>query len=204
MKKVDLTGKTFGRIMVVQDVGRSPRKDVMWLCKCKCGNETRLPTRKLLSNETVSCGCFRNDLVKMRQTTHNHSRTPTYTSWNSMINRCTNRKHTSYKNYGARGIQVCDRWLGSFDNFLSDMGERPKGKSLDRIDVNKGYEPNNCKWSTRKEQQRNMRNNIMLEHKGEIKSLPEWCEILNLDYNKARNKFRYKDYTIEELLNKTR
>ena len=198
--RANLIGMTFCRLTVISEQGKSVRNDIMWLCKCTCGNETTLPTRKLKGGEVKSCGCYKGDYMRSKMTTHDHARTRTYTSWNSMKNRCTNPNHISYANYGGRGISICDRWVNSFENFLYDMGERPTGKTLDRINTNGIYEPLNCKWSTLKEQQRNRRYVRKMEYNGEIKTLPEWCDILNLNKTKVLNKFRYKEYTVVELI----
>ena len=108
--------------------------------------------------------------------------TSTYYTWRNMKNRCNNSNNKRYHDYGGRGIKACKRWL-KFENFLADMGERPPGKTLDRIDNNKGYYKENCKWSTRKEQQRNMRNNRWITINNKTQCLMDWCKELNLKYN---------------------
>lgn len=197
--KIDLTGKKFTRLTVIKEIGRSKRRDILWLCRCDCGKEKILPTRKLKSGEIRSCGCLRNDMVKDRFTTHGMTGSRTYRTWNAMNNRCKS-KDESHRNYKDRGIGVCDRWKESFNSFFEDMGERPKWKTLDRINNDGNYEPSNCKWSTRSEQQRNRRSNKIFMHNGEEKCLTEWCEILGLSNKKVWNKLRYRDYTISELI----
>lgn len=121
-----------------------------------------------------------------------------------MCQRCTNPKNTSYRNYGGRGIKVCDRWLGEqgFENFLTDMGERPSdGYSIDRIDNNGDYCPENCRWATKKEQCNNMRKTIMLSYNGETHSLSEWCDITGFCYETAYNRYR-KGYDFETIFRK--
>lgn len=152
MIKLDLTGRIFGRLTVIEEVNKKGR-DIEWVCKCCCGNTVTVRRSSLMSERTKSCGC----LWREKQTTHNASKTPEYRVWQSMKQRCNNAKAYRYKDYGERGIVVCDRW-NSFECFFEDMGQRPSiSHSVDRIDNDGNYEPGNCKWSTRSEQQRNKR-----------------------------------------------
>lgn len=152
----DLTNKRFGRLEVQSrftPVGIHPIK---WKCACECGQETYVSAANLRNGTTNSCGCLRAQLNGKRLTTHGKTKSSTYRVWSGMRTRCTNPKSTNYSSYGGRGIQCCDRWK-SFEVFLEDMGEKPEGKSLDRIDVNGNYEPLNCKWSSPVEQAQNRR-----------------------------------------------
>lgn len=162
-KFVDLSGQRFGRLDVVRCVSRQRRS--LWLCRCVCGNEITVPGYYLKSGDTSSCGCLRRELsaasIRARSTTHGMTDTPTYRSWRAMINRCTNPKTDDWHNYGGRGIQVCERWINSFENFLADMGERPAGKSIERVDNEWHYEPGNCVWATPIAQGRNRRTNVI-------------------------------------------
>ena len=106
-------------------------------------------------------------------------RSPTYNAWRAMVDRCTCPTSGNYERYGARGITVCDRWR-SFSNFLADMGSRPEGRTIDRIDGSKGYEPGNCRWASNKEQARNKRTNLIVTYRGESRCVAEWVEILGL------------------------
>ena len=140
------------------------RKIKKVLCKCDCGNEKILFLDAIKRGTTKSCGCLRKesttDFNRRTKKVHGHRQTKntkTYTTWLSMKQRCLNPNHTFYSYYGGRNITICDRWKSSFKNFLEDMGERPEGKTLDRINSNGNYEPNNCKWSTSKEQISNRR-----------------------------------------------
>lgn len=150
--KLDLTHQTFGKLTAIRRVDNRGRR-TRWLCQCECGNETIVRTHNLRSGHTQSCGCLHIEVI----TKHGMEGTPTYNSYHSMIQRCTNKNNDSYPNYGGRGIVVCDRWSekNGFLNFVEDMGERPEGTSIDRLDTNGNYTPNNCRWVDDLEQNRN-------------------------------------------------
>lgn len=131
----------------------------------------------------------------------NENRKRTFQCWSDMKQRCLNEKTAQYKNYGARGIAVCERWLESFDNFVADMGGKPVGMSLDRIDVNGNYEPSNCRWATRSEQQSNRRNNRLITHNGQTLTARQWAKQLGI--SEATISFRVlRNYPVEMVLSK--
>ncbi len=130
------------------------RNGAYWLCRCECGREKIIFAFHVRTGHTKSCGCWRDDFPGRR--IHGKADTLMYKAWQGMWTRCTNPRATSFKYYGAKGVLVCDRWR-RFENFFEDMGERPAGLSLDRIDPNGNYEPTNCRWATRSEQQKNKR-----------------------------------------------
>jgi hypothetical protein len=148
-------GERYGRLTVRAYAGQ-PRRERRWLCECDCGEMVEVGTGSLRSGNTRSCGCLRRDTNTARLTTHGASKTRTYASWKTMLQRCDDENHVAFSYYGGRGITVCERWR-SFENFLADMGKRPEGKTLDRIDPDGNYEPSNCRWATYKEQRANHR-----------------------------------------------
>ena len=187
----DLTGDVFGRLTVETVVGKSKNGHYLWSCQCECGNTTKVTSSCLISGHTRSCGCFQKERAFVSNLTHGHSKngkvSRTYKTWYSMIQRCNNPNSRGYERYGGRGIHVCDRWL-LFENFLEDMGEAPKKLTIDRIKNEGNYEPENCKWSTQKEQQNNRRNNKIIEFRGETHNLTQWSEILRIDYDVLRKR----------------
>ena len=153
MKTLDLTGMTFGRLTVVSAAPKLGEK-ARWVCSCSCGGTTSASTSNLRAGLSKSCGCGRKESLK-KKATHGMSGSKEYAVWTAMIQRCSNPKRRDYKHYGGRGIKVCARWVQSFADFLSDLGSRPSGLTLDRIDVNGDYEPTNCRWATWETQQNN-------------------------------------------------
>lgn len=199
MKKVHIEkGTKFGRWTVVDEApskktaGGEQKRHMH--CVCECGNEKAVPLAALRSEKSKSCGCHNLDV----HTKHGMSRTSIYVTWASMIYRCTNKNSTHYSSYGGRGITVCERWK-SFENFYADVGDAPEGRTLDRIDNDKGYEPSNIRWATRKEQQRNTRATTKTVINGETKPSSEWSELLGISIHAIRHKYpRTKLYTRRE------
>ena len=179
-KRMDIAGQKFGMLVALSYVGKrqTGSKESLWLCRCDCGVEKAVSIGNLRSGNTKSCGCFQ----KAARITHGATRSKLYNVWASVINRCTNPNFNDYRNYGGRGIQMCERWRTSFANFAADMGGCPKGMSIDRIDNNGHYEPGNCRWATRKEQARNMRKNRLLTLNGVTRCVAEWVEITGLPH----------------------
>lgn len=166
----DLTGLCFGRLTATRYVGESK-----WLCRCECGGTATCITSNLLKGNSTSCGCKRREA----HFKHGMSATPQWHAWQSMRQRCENPNDPAYKNYGGRGIKVCDRW-GSYANFIADMGLRPPGYELDRRDNDGDYTPDNCQWVSKKANRNNKRNNRVVEWCGESMPVTAWAEKLGI------------------------
>ena len=167
-------------------------------CVCDCGNNVTYTYRKLSRNRIKSCGCLRNGSRFL----HGMSDSIEYKSWEAMIDRCYNSKNTHYKRYGGRGISVCDKWRYSFHEFLKDIGRRPHLKyTLDRINNELNYTPDNCKWSTKTEQSFNKSNNILIEYNGHIKNLSVWAKEININSGTLSSRLK-GGWTIEDSLNR--
>lgn len=179
----DLGGQKFGRLTVLGFAGVE-NKRTLWFSKCECGNVTKADAWNLRKGDTMSCGCLHVERTRDNNSTHGHSRvgsvTPTYRTWSNMMSRCFNPYVSSFSIYGGRGITVCERWKNSFENFLEDMGEKPKGKSIERIDSNGNYEPGNCRWATAKEQSNNTSRNVFLTFNGKTQTIAQWAEEIGM------------------------
>lgn len=195
-------GLVFGRLTTTGNfqIRKLPNGDSqrIYECQCLCGQLTWALRSNLRSGNTKSCGCLFNETRSTSHRTHGKTGTRVYRIWAGMIQRCTDPNTSAYKDYGGRGVQVCDRWR-QFKNFLTDMGEPPDGYSLERKDVNAGYGPDNCVWATRTEQARNTRRNHLLTLNGETKPLAAWSESLGLSIATIKQRLR-KGWPVEKAL----
>jgi hypothetical protein len=172
----DRAGEKYGRLTVLL---RAPNKvepsgavRAMWKCVCECGNSLTVSGHALSKGHTKSCGC----LMKEKEPKHGMARTLAYRRWVSMVQRCTNPNNPRFKDYGGRGITVCDQWR-DFSSFIADVGMPEPGKTLDRIDNDRGYEPGNVRWATLEEQQNNRRVNTRLTYQGQTLTVAEWGRV---------------------------
>ncbi len=196
MKLVDITGQRFGRLTAVSRA-ESDGSNAWWLCLCECGAQARVRLCHLKSGSIKSCGCGPKGRHRSQ---HGMTYTRVYRIWRQMHQRCENPKAEGYENYGGRGIKVDTRW-DQFPNFFEDMGECPsKGHTIDRIDTNKGYGKDNCKWSTWKEQHRNRRDNHVITAFGQTKCVTEWAEEYKLAVSTLKNRIYRANLPPEEAL----
>lgn len=182
-RRIDITGQRFGRLTVIErDFSRGNQKS-FWFCQCDCSQVSSIALCQLRSGKTKSCGCLRNDKLVSRCKKHGMSqKIPEYTIWKAMRGRCNNKNDGSYKDYGGRGIAVCERW-NNFSYFFEDMGPRPKGYTIERLDNDGPYSPDNCKWASNVEQSNNKRSNSIILFNGKSQSVADWCRELSLKYS---------------------
>lgn len=194
MKKMDLIGQRFGRWTVIEkaDFYRNKGKKVVWRCKCECGNEGYVTTDKLRDGRSQSCGCRIKDRAKETHFKHGDSNSRLYNIWTHMKSRCYRKSDAAYLNYGGRGITVCEEWISDYDNFKNWALSNGYVDTLtiDRIDVNGNYTPENCRWATPKEQACNRRNNVYLEVDGEKHLLTEWSKIVGISVSTISQRLR--------------
>lgn len=165
---------------------------------CDCGTKKIIKIKFVLRNTTVSCGCFIAEIARARFITHGKSHLPEHSVWKGLIKRCHGQSPEEH--YGERGITVCNRWRNSFEDFYADMGSRPSDKhSIERMDVNGNYEPNNCKWATPKEQSRNKVKTIFYEYKGEVLPAIEWSEKFSIKYTTLKRRIE-NGWSVEKAL----
>lgn len=199
-------GERYGRLTVVSEaprrITRSGRPERAFLCICDCGESTTVRLADLRHGHTTSCGCAHKQMVAKlgrSNATHGMTDSPEWKSWKAMKDRCYGDGRSDYHNYRGRGITVCKRWRDSFIAFLSDMGSRPDNTSLERIDNDGNYEPDNCCWATPEEQGRNRRTNRLLTLNGRTMCLKEWAEETGIAVTTLHQRLR-KGWTVEKAL----
>lgn len=185
MHKIEMVGKKYNMLTVLLDVGYSHGQQ-SYLCECDCGNKKVITGQRIRNEETKSCGCLSKNLTKVRNRKHGKTGTAIYRTWSNIKNRCRNTNHRNYKDYGGRGVDMCDAWFNSFEQFYKDVGDIPEGMSLDRINNDKGYFKENCRWATKAEQSKNRRNSIIMKHKDITMCLKDWARKLNKPYSSMK------------------
>ena len=204
-KYIDLTGQTFGRLVVIARdtdyISPSGYPKTRWRCRCSCGNITTVCTQELRKGDTRSCGCYELECKRNNNKTHGLSNTRLHSIWKGMKARCYNKHHKNYEDYGARGISVCDDWKNDFQKFYTwamNNGYQDE-LTIERIDVNGAYCPENCCWVTRIAQANNRRNSISISYCGEDHTLQVWSKLTGIPYSTLYYRFK-KNYGAKEIL----
>lgn len=204
-KLIDLTGQRFGRLLVIErtdnQVSQSGNVRTMWNCQCDCGKTTVVDAYNLRKGYTNSCGCLHNEIASACFKTHGLSSTKLYNVWRGILTRCFNENNAAYKHYGGRGISVCDEWRDSFVAFYHwaiSTGWKD-GLSIDRVNNDAGYYPENCRWVAQKKQCNNRRTTRYVQIDNITKPLAEWCEMYGKKYKTVCNRL-YSGWTPEEAL----
>jgi hypothetical protein len=208
MRLNNLEGRVIGRLLVqgraADYIQPNGRKRVQWNCICICGGQATVEAGNLSTGHTQSCGCLVADMCAAtgsKFATHRQTKTREWYAWVSAQGRCNNPNTSSYKYYGARGVTFCKRWTKSFENFYSDMGACASGLSLERKDVNRGYEPSNCRWASAKDQARNKRSTIRVTYQGIETSLAALAESMGLEYRITYERYQRQGWSIEKTVN---
>jgi hypothetical protein len=189
----DITGQKFGKLTAIRRVKNGKGYQTRWLVRCDCGTEFEVFTANLKKGRTKTCGC------KPPYKTHGMSGSREYRTWHSMLVRCYNPNAREYHHYGGRGIDVCDEWRHSFEAFYADMGSRPRGTSIERINNNAGYSPDNCRWASPKEQMQNTRATARITFDGQTHSIAEWARLKGLSITCLYNRF-FHGWSVERAL----
>lgn len=194
----NLIGLRYGRLIVVSFYGKKGNH-YAWNCVCDCGVSKVVTGTNLKTGNTASCGCLKFDGTDIPTEEYKQAvKSPAYKSWHAMITRCTNKNSKDWQRYGKQGIACCDEWL-SFKNFYRDMGNRPQGTTIDRIDNKKGYSPENCRWATIKEQATNKSSCNYITYNGETKTISEWANLIGLKWETLKARIN-KGWSIERAL----
>jgi hypothetical protein len=199
--KIDLAGQMFGRLLVLAKSSsrKTPNGSIKpyWKCLCSCGTEIEVRAESLRNGYSQSRGCLAKEMSSAKHSTHGQSASPTYNTWRAMIERCNRKGNSRYKHYGERGITVCKEWL-KYENFLRDMGIRPEGLSIERINNNLGYNKENCKWATTQEQSKNTTKSVLIEWGGVVRNRCDWAKIMGITPGALT--FRLREWGLERAM----
>lgn len=202
-KLIDLTGKKLGRWKVLYRCANKMmpygRSFHVWMCECECGVRREVAGPNLRKGISKSCGCLHKEIVVAGNTTHGGSYSVEFGVWLGIMQRTNNPNSERFMDYGGRGIKVSERWH-KFENFIADMGKRPRGTTIERKDNDKGYNSSNCIWASRKNQNNNKRNNRLLTFKDETKTISQWAEQFGLKYMTLRARVTNYGWSVEKAL----
>lgn len=198
----DLTGQKFNRLTVIKRDGKHKSGNIKWLCRCDCGNYTHVTTYNLKSGNAISCGCYTSERMTAMNRKHGGFGTRLYEIWRQMHRRCYGVGTKAYKDYGGRGITICDEWKGDFESFRkwALSNGYTDDLTIDRIDNDGNYDPSNCRWATMKAQSNNRRNSHLIEYNGEVHTISEWADIYGVDQVKLWNRLSVRDWELEPSL----
>ncbi len=203
MRKIrDLTGQRFGRLVALTFTSIDKTGRAIWSCECDCGMTKNIVGYCLTRGTTKSCGCWMKEQRAQRADFHGKSDTRAHSIWTGMMSRCNNQNATGYARYGGRGITVCERWK-KFISFLEDMGDPPAGYTLDRVDNDKGYYKENCRWATPIEQNNNTRSNRYITAFGETKTIAEWARERGMKYITLHRRIHWSKWSAEKAITTT-
>lgn len=200
-KLIDLTGQRFGKLIAIRCIGTTQARQAIWRCECDCGNKTDVRASSLRNGDTRSCGCLQRTISKEVNTKHGDSHSRLHYIWSAMKDRCYNPKSGAFEHYGARGITICDEWqeYTNFRDWAIANGYASE-LTLDRIENDKGYSPNNCRWTTMKTQSNNRRSNHIISFGGETHTMMEWAAIKGLKYGTLSSRINRYHWSIEKAL----
>ena len=200
---IDIMGMRFGKAVVCEDAGRNKRKEKLWICQCDCGNKFTATSYHLRSGHTKSCGCLQREKSALVHTTHGKSHTRLWGIWIGMRSRCNLETHFNYALYGGRGIKVCDEWNDNFENFYkwAINNGYTDNLTLDRIDNDKGYSPDNCYWADNITQGNNRRNNHYITYNNETKTIGEWAKIYTMNHQMLSYRITHLGWDFEKAIN---
>lgn len=197
----DLTGQRFGRLVALYPTEKRICRRVVWHCKCDCGKYKDVDSLNLVQGDTTSCGCVATEILIKRNTTHGDYNSRLYRIFRGMISRCDCPSSTEYENYGGRGITVCEEWrdYNNFKQWAISNGYS-NNLTIERNDIDGNYCPENCKWTTMKEQQNNKRNNHFLTYNGVTKTIAQWSDLLGINYGTLKSRINKLGWSVEDAL----
>lgn len=198
---IDITGNKYGKLTAIERVGKDKYNNAVWLCKCDCGNTKIIDGKSLRDLHTKSCGCLKSESSRSRTLKHNGTGTRLHSTWMSMKKRCYGAYYAEYYRYGGRGIKVCDEWRNSFETFRDWALSHGYADNLtiDRINLDGDYEPDNCRWITKQEQAYNRSDSVFVEYDGKRQTIAEWAVEKNIDYHKLYYRIK-KGWSMERAL----